>query len=265
MWGPEGKRSAIAVTFDNFGEAFDLQFGRWQEDEPVGQHPTATQILPRLLSDLELVHVPATFFVEGWNAENYPDALQRMRDGGHEVALHGWQHEVWAWQSPEERQAILSRSVTAMEKIGITPRGFRPPGGATTDDTNTRLSEAGFTYISPDGSGITTEQGITTLPFAWPHVDAFYVEDNLGYVREQQTGRSDLLPLSDWKEALDRLLSESAQQEKCSVLIFHPYLMIDEPDRYSIFREFVRKLGSAENIWSPTCFALSDWLAASPS
>jgi hypothetical protein len=42
-WGPEGKQAGVTITFDNLGEASDLEFGRWPIDRPVGQHHSAVR------------------------------------------------------------------------------------------------------------------------------------------------------------------------------------------------------------------------------
>lgn len=35
-WGPAGKKGAVSFTFDNLGEASDIEFGKWPKDHPVG-------------------------------------------------------------------------------------------------------------------------------------------------------------------------------------------------------------------------------------
>ena len=38
--------ATVAVTFDNLGEASDLERGWWPEDEPLGSHHSVTKVLP---------------------------------------------------------------------------------------------------------------------------------------------------------------------------------------------------------------------------
>ncbi len=40
-WGPQGRRASVSVTFDNLGEACDINMGRWPAGSPVGSHFTA--------------------------------------------------------------------------------------------------------------------------------------------------------------------------------------------------------------------------------
>src|SRR5258707_12037985 len=91
-WGPQCQPGAVSFTFDNLGEASDIEFGTWPEDQPIGSHMSVTQVVPELLARLQGLSV--TFFVEAWNATVYPDALRAMADAGHQVALHGLRHEI---------------------------------------------------------------------------------------------------------------------------------------------------------------------------
>ncbi len=94
--------AAVSLTFDNLGEVTALQRGEWPAGEPLGRHWSVTRALPRILAALAEAEAQATFFVEGLNAELYPDALRSIAGAGHEVAFHGWQHEPWADLSPVE-------------------------------------------------------------------------------------------------------------------------------------------------------------------
>ena len=61
----------IALTFDNLGEAAEVQLG----GEQTGEHFSVTEVLPKLLDALGEHGLSATFFVEGLNTELYPNAL----------------------------------------------------------------------------------------------------------------------------------------------------------------------------------------------
>ena len=45
-WGPHACRAAVSVTFDNLGEAADLERGLWPEGEPLGRHYSVKRTLP---------------------------------------------------------------------------------------------------------------------------------------------------------------------------------------------------------------------------
>ena len=89
--------AAVSVTFDNLGEASDARArlsGR--RTSRSGTHFSVTRALPRVLDALDEAGLRATFFVEGLNAELYPDTLRGLDGAGHEVACHGWRHERWS-------------------------------------------------------------------------------------------------------------------------------------------------------------------------
>ena len=126
--------ATVAVTFDNLGEASDLERGWWPEDEPLGAHHSVTKALPRLLEALDEAGLRATFFVEGLNTELYPETLVDLDARGHEVACHGWRHERWAKLDPATERDRLARSVEGMRALGLAPvrlpaAGRRADGG----------------------------------------------------------------------------------------------------------------------------------------
>jgi hypothetical protein len=86
----------IALTFDNLGEAADLERGLWPARAPLGDHPSVTEALPWLLDTLDALSLRATFCVEALNCEVYPRAVVEIAGRGHEVAMHGFR-----WCSPE--------------------------------------------------------------------------------------------------------------------------------------------------------------------
>ena len=93
---PGGARGALSLSFDNLGEAAEIGAGALAPDASgIGSHPTATAVLPGLLDRLATRGLRATFFVEGLNAELYPDLLREIDARGHEVAYHAWTHEWW--------------------------------------------------------------------------------------------------------------------------------------------------------------------------
>ena len=50
------------------------------------------EVTPRILDALAQADAHATFFVIGNKAAQYPDILERMRQEGHEIGNHSWNH-----------------------------------------------------------------------------------------------------------------------------------------------------------------------------
>lgn len=67
--------------------------------------------MPRLLPLIESRGIRATFFVTGFIAETYPELIERIADGGHEIGVHGWMHDFLAGRPLEEQtDAVLSQA-----------------------------------------------------------------------------------------------------------------------------------------------------------
>ncbi len=177
--------SVVSVSFDNLGEAAQLELGMWPAEVPEGQHFSVVEVLPRLLELLAARALKATFFVEGLNARMYPKALHAIADAGHEVAVHAWRHEEWAALDAASEVALLERATAAMRAIGIEPRGFRPPGGGLTERTLGLLREHGYSYVSPAGEREGLLDGLAVLPFRWPLVDAYAYLPQFAGLRER--------------------------------------------------------------------------------
>jgi peptidoglycan/xylan/chitin deacetylase (PgdA/CDA1 family) len=215
--------STVSVTFDNLGEAAQLELGMWPEGVPEGQHFTVVEVLPRLLELLATRKLKATFFVEGLNAEMYPDALRTIAAAGHEVAVHAWRHEEWAALDGESEVALLERATDAMRSIGIEPRGFRPPGGGLTERTLALLGEHGYSYVSPAGEREGLLEGLAVLPFRWPLVDAYAYLPTFAGLRERYGGAPDPLTPEQMQAEMIAALQSHAEQEGHLALLFHPF------------------------------------------
>jgi peptidoglycan/xylan/chitin deacetylase (PgdA/CDA1 family) len=215
----------VSITFDNLGEAAQLELGMWPADVPMGEHFTVTDVLPRLLDLLATRDVRATFFLEGLNADMYPQALRTIASAGHEVAVHAWRHEEWAALDADTEVALLARATEAMRRIGIRPRGFRPPGGGLTERTLALLNERDYTYISPAGEREGLLDGLAVLPFRWPLVDAYsYLPQFAGLRERYGDGPAPLTPERMRDDIMIAALDEhSHRRDGHLTLLFHPF------------------------------------------
>jgi peptidoglycan/xylan/chitin deacetylase (PgdA/CDA1 family) len=223
-FGSQQPSNALVLTFDNLGEAAALERGELPAGAPVGRDPSVTTALPWLLDQLDQRGLIATFFVEAINCELYPDAVQEIAAGGHELGHHGWAHETWRDLSPQNERDALTRGLEAFAKLGLRPRGFRPPGGELTERTPDLLRELGFEWCSPVGDHAETRDGLVFLPFDWELVDAYHLMESFGALRasrgdpEQRRAPAEL---TDW--FAHRLAAGGRQ-----TLILHPFLMLDD-------------------------------------
>jgi peptidoglycan/xylan/chitin deacetylase (PgdA/CDA1 family) len=211
------------VTFDNLGEAAQLELGMWPGEVPEGQHFTVVDVLPRLLELLATRKVRATFFVEGLNAEMYPQALHAIVAAGHEVAVHAWRHEEWAALDAKSEAALLERATNAMRSIGIEPSGFRPPGGGLTEHTLRLLGEHGYSHVSPAGERAGLLEGLAVLPFRWPLVDAYSYLPQFAGLRERYGAGPDPHTPEEMRDEMIAALESHTEHEGHLTLLFHPF------------------------------------------
>jgi peptidoglycan/xylan/chitin deacetylase (PgdA/CDA1 family) len=218
-------RDAVLLSFDNLGEAADLE----RHNAPArGPHPSVTVGLPRALDALAALDLRATFFVEGLNAELYPQALRDIAAAGHEVGMHGWRHERWDALSPDEEQELLSRGLAALAGLGLEVEGFRPPGGALGPASLAALAAHGLRWCSPAGEHAGRTAGVACLPFRWPAVDAYH---RLESFTDRRTAWGDRAAVASPREAADALIGVlDARGDDPLVLILHPFLMLEDAE-----------------------------------
>jgi peptidoglycan/xylan/chitin deacetylase (PgdA/CDA1 family) len=266
IWGPDACRAAVSVTFDNLGEAADLERGLWPEDEPLGRHLSVKRTLPRILDTLDGLGLRATFFVEGLNAELYPEALLKIANSGHELGYHGWRHEYWPNLSPSNEACALERGVHKMHELGVQPRGFRPPGGRLTPFSPELLEYLGFTHCSPAGFGIGFLGNLVVLPFDWRLIDAYYYLPSFGGLRKSATGSSKPLSPFRFRETLSLALQGVVRDGGHLTLLFHPFLE-EQEDRFEIMRgalEELRNLAEDRVVWCAPYRDVTSWVRGYP-
>lgn len=82
----------------------------------------------KLLAILNEYNVKATFFVLGWVAERFPELVKSITDQGHEVATHGYAHQLIYNQNPQQFREDLKKSIHILEGVSKTkPLGYRAP------------------------------------------------------------------------------------------------------------------------------------------
>jgi polysaccharide deacetylase family protein (PEP-CTERM system associated) len=103
----------------------------------------------RILEILERQSARATFFSLGWVAERQPRLVRAIADAGHEVASHGYAHElVYNLDPAKFRDDVVSSKHLLEDLAGCRVRGYRAPCFSITDWAVAILQEAGYTYDS---------------------------------------------------------------------------------------------------------------------
>ena len=106
----------------------------------------------RLLDLFDRNNVKATHFVLGWVADRCPDLVREIDRRGHEIASHGYSHQLIYKQSPSVFHQETIRSKSLLEDItGKQVLGYRAASYSITNDSLWALDtlvEAGFKYDS---------------------------------------------------------------------------------------------------------------------
>jgi polysaccharide deacetylase family protein (PEP-CTERM system associated) len=130
----------------------------------------------RILRLLESVSAHGTFFILGWTARRHPDLVKRVAAAGHEIASHGFDHELVYNQTPEDfRQDVRRARALLQDLSGQEVLGYRAPSYTIVSRTQWALPilvEEGYRY---DSSIFPIPRKRYGMPGAerWPHRIAF--------------------------------------------------------------------------------------------
>jgi len=106
----------------------------------------------RILRILERSDTKATFFILGWIAERCAGLVEEIAAAGHEIASHGYSHELIYKLDASAFARDLGRSKSVIEAITGRPvRGYRAPSFSLTPETGWALDvlrELDFSYDS---------------------------------------------------------------------------------------------------------------------
>jgi len=144
----------------------------WTQRESRVEHNT-----DKLLRLLDERGIYATFFVLGWIAQHHSGLVKRIATAGHEIASHGFSHQLIYTQSPNEFRDDTKRSKDLLEELtGATVIGYRAASFSITRRSLWALDvliDLGFQYdssifpIHHDRYGIpgaSSEPGRVTAP-----------------------------------------------------------------------------------------------------
>ncbi|MFA6468666.1 MAG: XrtA system polysaccharide deacetylase [Bacteroidota bacterium] len=135
----------------------------------------------RLLNLFDKHNVKATFFVLGWVAERVPDLIKKIDSAGHEIASHGYSHQLVTEMTRESFAEDLKKSLDILYNI-IQKEviGFRAPSFSITNKTLWALDILEQQGIKYDSSiyptGYHPDYGIADFPLSPQNVTEKLVE-----------------------------------------------------------------------------------------
>ena len=226
---PNGAKCACAITFDM--DADSLIHVSRPKDGNERLYPISmgrygpTVAIPRILETYRRLGLKQSFFIPGWCLETYPEAVEAILKGGHEIGHHGWIHEDPIGTIGNQREPFEKALDTHKRICGKQPKGYRAPVYNITSEVVDLLIEHDFSYDSSMMADdipyvVETPKGeIYEMPVHWGADDwpPFAHYDEIGYmmpVRGPSAG------LSGFWEEFD------AQYEAGGffMLIVHPFL-----------------------------------------
>ncbi|MBK8186861.1 MAG: DUF3473 domain-containing protein [Cellvibrio sp.] len=96
--------------------------------------------------------IKITFFILGWVAERYPELIKRIHAQGHEIASHGYSHQLIYKQDPKVFREETAKSKQILEDLIQQPiTGYRAASYSITRNSLwalETLAELGFTWDS---------------------------------------------------------------------------------------------------------------------
>jgi len=105
-----------------------------------------------LLDEFDITNTKVTCFFLGWVAEKFPEVVKEADNRGHEIASHGYAHQLIYTQTQQEFSEDITKTKKIIEKITNKPvEGYRAPGFSITKETPwamEELAKAGYKYDS---------------------------------------------------------------------------------------------------------------------
>ena len=255
LW-PGGFQGALALTFDVDAESVMLAADpAHAERASLMSHqrygPSAG--VPRILRILAQRNLHATFFVPGYTAEQHPGVVAAVRAAGHEIAHHGYLHELLTGKSEAAEREYLERGLQALDQVvGVRPAGYRAPWWETTPHTLALLAEYGFSYDSSlfdaDLPSLrqTPRGQIVEIPVSWALDDwekyAFWPGVTGSGTIERPSDVADHW----WEEVL-----AYEEEGTCCVLTMHPFLS-GRPARAKALASLIDRITERGRMWVAT-------------
>lgn len=199
-----------------------------------------------ILDIMDEFSVQATFFVLGWVAERVPSLVRKIYEKGHEIACHGYGHQLIYQIGPERFREDIRKSKILLEDIcGVKVNGYRAPSYSITKESLWAfdiLAEEGFLYDSsifpivhdiygmPQAerfpyevytkAGVLREFPMSTLQFSLTRKKICIPVAGGGYLR--------LFPVWFIKKAIKSI---NASEGQPAVIYFHPWEIDAEQPR----------------------------------
>jgi len=225
---PNGARCACVISFDMDADSLihiarpDDSYDRLYPISMGRYGPTVA--VPRILETYRRLGIKQSFFIPGWCIETYPETVEAILQGGHEIGHHGYLHED-PIDAPDQRAWFEKALESYQRTCGGRPAGYRAPVYNINQQVVDLLIEYGFRYDSSMMADDipyrlqTKDGGLWEMPVHWGTDDwppfAHYAE--IGYMMPVKSPSSGLAAF--WEE-FDAAYAAGG----FFMLIVHPFL-----------------------------------------
>lgn len=252
---PENKQSALFVSFDVDAESVWLGMDPKNEQRLVtlsyGGYEARVG-LPRILELLARHEMPATFFVTGWTVDAYPALCEDILKAGHEIGHHGYMHYRPEPGNLDLMTEEIGRGIDAMkQRLGISPVGYRAPGGEGYPEFLELLQQSGIRYSSswrddilPYRHVVNGKPGVVEIPVNFSYDDWLYGVTHRSASRAL-FGRDTVLGI--WKDEFD----QTHEWGGVTTTVLHPQVS-GRPMRFKILNDFLTHVRTHDDVWVAT-------------
>ncbi|HBJ89522.1 MAG TPA: polysaccharide deacetylase [Gammaproteobacteria bacterium] len=249
---PNDARVAVLLSYDVDNETVmglrtgDISVG------PLSQGQYGSRVaLPRVVELMNEQDIPATYFLPAWSLKLAPEQAQLINASGlHEIAVHGWIHELNTALDGATEERLLRQAMDEIERIaGVRPVGFRAPSWNLSANTLRIVRDLGLLYESSlmhdDRPYEVLYQGeptgIVELPVEWILDDA-PLFNPLG---QRYMNPRDVMQV--WIDEFDRAWEEGTM----FLLTMHPHV-IGHRSRLVALEGLIEHIKSKDGVWFAT-------------
>jgi peptidoglycan-N-acetylglucosamine deacetylase len=254
---PNGARCAVVCTWDMDADSILHLAHPNDADTRLSTNSMlryGPQIgVPRIVDLCRDLGVVQTFFVPGWCAEQYPEAVELMVRGGHEIGLHGYLHEYPNQLTREQEEFWTRKGADAIAKVsGVYPRGYRAPWYKYSKHSTDILGELGFVWESSlmgdDNPYLIQSSGaeLIELPLRWQLDDwpQFVANHDLDF----------MMQIASPNRAMEVYMAEFyAMWEFGGIWVncFHPFCT-GQVSRLMMYRQMIEAMQKKGDVWFAT-------------
>jgi len=258
---PNQARMAVLLTFDYQAEVGSpllpsgkINYAIYTERQYGGRHG-----IWRVLDILDKYNIKSTFFISGVTAERYPESVRAIRDRGHDIAGHAYEHEELHLYSREEEKKIIGKTIEALERVsGVRPLGWRSPKVLISENTLELLAEYDFVYnsdfLNEDLPYVIKVGGkeLIEIPYTFTTDDApLYSPINYPYGVPRNV-------FGIWQDEFHVLYHEAQKRPQMLIICMHPYLT-GRPSRSKALDDFLNYIKDFKGLWFARCIDVAHW------